>query len=415
MQRLRQIHRYITVAIVGFALYLGLTGTMVQLIDFKTLYSHAPATAPDLQAIRESFDGPDDYKVRETRDYDALALPAGSDFPAMFAKVMGSARKDAGPAPLKYVELRMIGTTPVGQVGLGKGHARYDAVTGAMLERTNEDIIEGNPRGSTRNVFKSLHRMTTFGDRALYINVFVSLGLAGLIVTGLWIYAKLWLGRRKLKRNDLFWKGGGTWRVLHRWISLVAAALLVVVTLSGAWLAVESLGLAINMAAVMKASGNHGPGPGGPKGPMRMAPRDYSSPLADAEIPGMLGATLTGLRRDAPNDPVKVIRLRYYAHYAQGVVVTGGDNSQQLVYNAKTGVRMTETEPGYPKVLFPFGWQAHQWAKSVHRGDIIGMPGRWMDLLAGLSLIYLSLSGIVMYWQMWRKRAATGRKGLLWK
>lgn len=414
MQKLRQIHRLVTVTIVAFTLYLGVTGALIQLIDLKTLYTHAPATAPDLQAIRESFDGPDDYKVRETHDYLAKALPGDRQFPAMFATVMAAARKSAGDAPLKYAELRMMGDIPVGQIGLGKGHWRFDAQSGAVLEHTTEDVIEGNPRYSNRNVVKSLHRMTSFGDWALYINVIVSLGLAVLIVTGLWIYGKLLLARRKIKRNNLFWSGGGTWRSLHRAVSIVAVTLLVVVTLSGAWLAVESLGLAINMAAMRPPAGLAG-GKATKGPPRRPAARDVSSPIVDADVPAMLSTTLSALHRDAPSDPVKVIRLRIYAHYPQGVVVTGGDNSQQLVYNARTGERMTETEPGYPKVLFPFGWQAHQWAKSVHRGDIIGLPGRWMDLLAGLSLIYLSLSGIVMYAQMWNRRARAGNRSLWWK
>jgi uncharacterized iron-regulated membrane protein len=51
----------------------------------------------------------------------------------------------------------------------------------------------------------------------------------------------------------------------------------------------------------------------------------------------------------------------------------------------------------------------------IHRGDIIGMPGRWLDLLAGLALIYFSVSGSVMYLTLWRKRASGGRRQLFWK
>lgn len=402
MQQLRWIHRLVTAIIVVFALYLGLTGTTIQLIDLKTLYSHAPATDPNLRAIREAFDGPGSYQVRETKDYLAAPLPAGSDYAAMMRAALAAARKALGAAPLKYVELRMIGSRPVGQVGVGAGHARFDIGSGALLERTAHDRPDAAPPESLRNDIKHLHRMTTFGDWALIINVVVSLGLTVLIVTGLWIYVKLLLGRRRIKRNGVFWSGGGTWRMLHRSISIAASGLLLGVTLSGAWLAVESAGLAISMARQHHA--------GQPQ-----AGADPISPIEDAAVPGMIAATLKALHRDAPRDPVKVIRLRIYARYLQGVVVTGGSHSRQLVYNTRTGQPMSETEPGYPKVGFPFGWQAHQIAKSVHRGDFLGLPGRWMDLLAGLSMIYLSVSGMVMYWQMWRRRAAAGRRSIMWK
>jgi len=38
----------------------------------------------------------------------------------------------------------------------------------------------------------------------------------------------------------------------------------------------------------------------------------------------------------------------------------------------------------------------------------------FFNLLAGLALLYLSLSGIVMYVKLWRRRAGNGRKALVW-
>jgi uncharacterized iron-regulated membrane protein len=110
------------------------------------------------------------------------------------------------------------------------------------------------------------------------------------------------------------------------------------------------------------------------------------------------------MQRFSPDTPMKVVRLREYAGMPQGVVVTGGTReSTQLVFNAQTGRPVSETEPGYPPVGFPFGWQAHQWGKAIHRGSVIGLPGRFMDLFAGLSLLFLSISGIVMYVDYWKK------------
>jgi hypothetical protein len=38
-----------------------------------------------------------------------------------------------------------------------------------------------------------------------------------------------------------------------------------------------------------------------------------------------------------------------------------------------------------------------------------------MDLFAGLSIVYLSVSGAVMYLTMWSKRRRAGRVALIWK
>jgi uncharacterized iron-regulated membrane protein len=62
----------------------------------------------------------------------------------------------------------------------------------------------------------------------------------------------------------------------------------------------------------------------------------------------------------------------------------------------------------------PFGWEEDQIAKQIHRGDFIGMSGRWMSLIAGISMLFLSISGAVMYCDLWRARRRAGRHGLFW-
>ena len=410
MAQLRAIHRFVTIFVVLFTLFLGVTGTLIQLVDLRAVLFHYPATDANVRAMREAFDGQGDFAVRRVEDYSAQTLPAGFDYSAALAKLLRAGRAAVGDTPLAYVEFRMAGAVPVGQVGVERGHIRFDAATGATLETVKADPRENQMPASTRNTFKHLHRMTTFGDWALYINVIVAFGLAMMIVTGLLIYWKLYAVRRKIKRPGVLWSGGGAWRSLHRSISILAAAFLIVVVLSGAWLAVESLSFGFYMAAHRPAPGQPRP-PGGP--PKR--PGNDLSRAKDAELPDMLRVSLAAARRDVPDEPIAVVRLRYYSGYPQGVIVTGGGKSQQLVYNASTGSAMSETEPNYPEVGFPFGWQAHQTAKSVHRGDYFGITGRVMDLLSGLAMIYLSVSGIVMYYTMWRKRQGAGRPSLLWK
>jgi hypothetical protein len=128
----------------------------------------------------------------------------------------------------------------------------------------------------------------------------------------------------------------------------------------------------------------------------------------------MLATTLAATARDAEGTPIKIVRLRNYAGMAQGVVIAGGDESRQLVFNAATGATASSYEKGYPKTPFPFGWHYHEVVKRIHRGDIFGLTGRWMDLLTGLSLVFLATTGLIVYFKAWSQRRRLGRSGLFW-
>lgn len=400
MQTLRYWHRFVTIFIVIFTLFLGITGVLIQSVDLRSILFRYPANDANVMAMREAFDGPGDFIVRQSSDYTAQSLPSAFNYEAALGTVIRVARSVDGGGQPSYLEFRMVDGRPVGQIGVGPGHVRIDPKDGTVIEVTAADKQESQSPASIRNDFKHLHRMTTFGDYALIINLLVSVGLVVLLVTGTIIYYRLWKQRRKMKRPNLFWSAGGTWRTLHRAISITAALLLVVVTLSGAWLAVESAGLAIYMRTHPFKPGDRPPA---------------SAPIDLTVAPAMLRTALASTKSEAPQAPITALRLRNYGGYAQGVVITGGDDQQQLVFDTRDGSRMTLTEPGYPPVPFPFGWQAHQYAKSIHRGDFFGLTGRWLDLIAGLAMIYLSASGIEMYYSMWKRRKNTGRRQILWK
>lgn len=48
------------------------------------------------------------------------------------------------------------------------------------------------------------------------------------------------------------------------------------------------------------------------------------------------------------------------------------------------GQRLRLTESGFPPTGFPFGWQAHQIARKIHRCDYFGLTGRVMTHVSGL-------------------------------
>lgn len=395
--QMRSVHRVLSILVVLFTLYLGATGSLIEIVDFDTIITRPSPFDPNQMAMREDFAGPDNFRVLGVADNVAPVLPAHADLRRMMQTVTAAARRQFGTAPFKFVELRMAATGPVGQVQTDRGTFRFDAVSGGFLGAAPAMIDESRPPVAFRNTIKHLHRMTSFGNWALWINIFVSISLATLIVTGIVMYWRVLKVRRKIRRPNPFWVAGGWWRSLHRSISMACALFLTVITLSGAWLAFESLYFGYYLEQRPTAFAD-----------------DASSPLADRALPAMLDATIDAFHRADPGAALRVIRLRHYGTWSQGVIITDGSAARQLVFDTASGRRLSLTEPGYPPTGFPFGWQAHQWAKSIHRGDFFGLTGRVTSLVAGLAMIYLSISGIVLYWTMWQRRRTGGRGAFFW-
>jgi hypothetical protein len=215
-----------------------------------------------------------------------------------------------------------------------------------------------------------------YGNWAVIIDVVAGLTLCVMLVTGLTMYFRLLGARARAGRSGPFWFAGGWWRSLHRAIAATAAAFLLVVVFSGTLLTVGDLGVFIYSVL------HHGVRAG--------LTVDVSAPLTDTELPDMLHTTLTAYHAANPNGQIKALRLRHFAGMPQGVIVsvTAGEDSRQLAFNAVTGGTASLSGPDYPVTGQPFGWQEDQIAKHIHRGDYIGLSGRWMSLIAGLSLIF---------------------------
>ncbi len=401
---MQRLHRYVAVIAALLALYVGATGTLIQLTDLWTLLRHAPASEPNLQSMRQGRNGPQNFQVVVDADYDARALPAEFDFDRALTAVVTSARAAAAGAPLRFVELRRAGGAPIGQVASEGKLLRFDAATGAVL--TGPDTAAPlvlPPVGdgpSFRITVKNLHRMVAYGFYSPFFFVAAGLTLCVAVVSGLALYFRLMTARARMGRRSPYWSAGARWRTLHRTVACSAAIFIVVVVFSGTVLAIGTAGIRVFQ---LKYGGRPG------------LTADVSSPLRDAELPAMLHATLAAYRRVAPGEPIKVIRLRYFAGIPQGVVVGGeGENTRQVAFETATGRVASLSGPTYPATGQPFGWQVSQTAKGIHSGDFLGLPGRFISLLTGLSLLFLAISGAATYLDLWSKRRRLGRGGLFW-
>jgi uncharacterized iron-regulated membrane protein len=245
------------------------------------------------------------------------------------------------------------------------------------------------------------------GNWIAFINAFVAIGLFGMIVTGLVLYFQMFRTRSRAGLNSLLWFSGGWFRSLHRSVAVVASIFLLVVSASGTLLALDAFGLGLYQIT-HKDAGKYTRFPPG-------AIDDFSSPLADDKLPAMLQATLSAGHGTAGATPIKAVRLRYFNGFPQGILIAGnGEDTAQLVFNTDTGKPMSITEPGYPATHYHLGWKEHEIVKRIHRGDFFGLPGRLLDLFAGLSLIFLCVSGLAMYVDLLKRRRRAGRTQLFW-
>lgn len=381
--------------------YVALTGTGIQLADMRALVTHAPETDPDMQMMRQHIYGPPNYAVVSAPDYTAPALPSTLDMPAAMQRVAALGRAAADGQPLRLIELRMAQGKVAAHVQVGTQQKIFDLATGAPLPAADLPPPQpGRDFFAPRAFFKGLHRFNAInGGTAL--NGLASIALAVLLVTGLIHYTRLYRARARMGRTSPWWKAGNWWRNLHRWTAITASVLILWVAVSGFLLSLDNVGAFVHSAI----SGARAPG---------AFDGDQSSPMADTDIAPMTLKTLAAYKAAVPATGIKVIRLRYFVGYPQGVIVGADPATTQHVFNARTGAPMAMWEKNYPDLSFPSGWEVHQLLKRIHRGDIFGMTGRWLDLAAGLSLIYLTLSGIVMYLHLWLRRRQSGRGALFW-
>lgn len=399
---MRTFHRIGGLVTVLLMLYMAGTGTMMQLLDLKALLRHAPETDPTIRSIEEGKYGNDDFPVIMLRDYGAAALPRGFDYGRAIGTVLGAMHKeDPGAAPT-FVELRVDGGVPIGQVQLGTHIDAFNAETGRRVTP-----IVPKPLPLPQSLRESLKRLHRFWSRrdvpGVYFELLAGIALWMLIITGLVMYFRMLNARAKAKRRNLFWLSrGGLWRSLHRVVSVAAAVFLVAIAFSGTWLGFESV---VHSLRVQQ----------GPREGRQANSAGLAVPLRDAEVQDMTTTTLAAMQRLHPETPVKVLRLRVYGQMKQGVVVTGGGETTQLVFNADTGTPATLSDPAYPNSGFPFGTQMHEDIKHFHSGALFGLSTRCMNLFAGLSLLFLSISAMVVYFDIWRKRRRAGRHGLVWQ
>lgn len=179
-------------------------------------------------------------------------------------------------------------------------------------------------------------------------------------------------------------------RQLHRWTSLPLILFLMLVLVTGVYLQIEEVaGLA------GAASGEPSP-----------ASSPAAAPLTPEQIASQLDDAIAKARVAEPDFVPKRIELtiepgRQATRFA--VQPRGGPFVE---VDHASGQVKAEMNPQVPlHVIFI----------RLHTGAMLGPFGIVVVFLSSLVLLFLAVSGGVLYWQMWRNRAGRGRGALFWK
>ncbi|MEZ5742832.1 MAG: PepSY domain-containing protein [Sphingomonadaceae bacterium] len=175
-------------------------------------------------------------------------------------------------------------------------------------------------------------------------------------------------------------------RQLHRWTSLPLILFLLLVTATGVLLQFEEL----------EHLG----------GEERGAPPETTAMPADAAIAAQLSNALAKAREAEPEFRPTRIEL--------GIVE--GRQTTRLAAQPRGGP-FVEVDHASGKVRAEMNPEMplHVILIRLHTGSLFGGFGIVVILLSSLVLLFLAVSGAVLYWQMWTNRKSRGMPKLFWK
>ncbi len=174
-------------------------------------------------------------------------------------------------------------------------------------------------------------------------------------------------------------------RRYHRWVSFPLIIFLIAVIVTGLYLqAVE-----IQHAA-----------DGGPERPLeRTAPER-------AEILAAVDSALETAKAERPDFPLQKIEISYKGGSWEAKALTNKRRGPSVTIDGKSGnVTYVEKPPRTVRTIFIL----------LHSGKYYGMTGLIVIMLASIILLFLSVSGIWVYYDMWRRRRKAKKKGFFWK
>jgi uncharacterized iron-regulated membrane protein len=183
----------------------------------------------------------------------------------------------------------------------------------------------------------------------------------------------------------------GFWRQWHRWLGLPAALFLLFAATTGFLVAsTEFFGEAESRREALRDV---------------VSTFTASSPTTLASADSAIARALATVATRAGDAPVDRVTLELKGDAPVVSVFTGkptGGEDRKFVMDARTG-RLIQEEAYADK---PFLYR-------LHSGEAFGDGGLVMAMGWALALVWLTISGLVIYWRM-RRRDAVGLKRVFW-
>lgn len=207
-------------------------------------------------------------------------------------------------------------------------------------------------------------------------------------------------------------------RNLHRWTMTIAALFLVYIASTGIAIQLIDLGtLYLHAPSSSPNMRSIHDGINGAPGYEVISVADYTAKTLPASIDTekALATVLVAARAVVPAEPFNWVELRMDGETPIGVVGLRGTHPRQLRFNALTGAAMGSTES--PPLFGGSGGakSTHDLVKDLHRGNVYGNVGLWLNLFTGIALLVMTISGLTLYFKLLGARRKTGRPQWFWK
>lgn len=181
-------------------------------------------------------------------------------------------------------------------------------------------------------------------------------------------------------------------RKLHRWTSLPLVIFLILVSATGVALQVEEL----------VKHWDHG----WFGGQSEEKPKLAAAPMTQEQINKQLSDAITKAKAAHPDFTPSRIELNIGGGAHKTRLAQQPRGGPYIEIDHATGAVKAELKPQTP---------IHAILIRLHTGSMGGKAGLWVIFAASLIMLFLSVSGAVLYWQMWKNRAGRGMKDIFWK
>lgn len=197
-------------------------------------------------------------------------------------------------------------------------------------------------------------------------------------------------------------------RRIHRWVSLPFSLFMLFMGITGTLLALDDM---TSPKIFQRRGAEPMPWPPAMEQGTAVIPIDQMGPLLDS--------TARLLSVDTEH-PIVAVKLFMQGPNARAEVTRPGGGPAQ-VFDVATGQPVADSsspathgEANGPAGVPAWRLELGGWLEYLHRGAFASWPGVIIVLLTGIALTFLSITGLMVYVDMFGRRRKNGRSELFW-